>query len=117
MTDHYPDCIYEDIDESRPGWRYCICNRIRSHEIRLINRQCVWGEGECVNGCPSCKRMDELIAERAAGFKEGVKAARDAVAVYYPDTITTETGQGYEYALRQALAAIEALKGSDDANR
>lgn len=39
--------------------------------------ECVWGQGECVPDCPNCKRMDELIAERAAGYKEGYSAAMD----------------------------------------
>jgi len=35
------------------------------------NRECVWGEGECVPECPSCRRMDEMLKERAAGDREG----------------------------------------------
>lgn len=37
---------------------------------RWINPDCVWGEGECVPNCPSCKRMDALYAERYEGAKE-----------------------------------------------
>lgn len=37
------------------------------------NPDCVWGQGECVPDCPCCKRMDELIGERAAGYKEGLR--------------------------------------------
>ena len=36
-----------------------------------VNRECVWGEGECVPDCPSCRRMDEMLKERAAGDREG----------------------------------------------
>jgi hypothetical protein len=36
-----------------------------------VNPKCVWGEGECVPDCPSCNRMNEMIAERAVGDKEG----------------------------------------------
>jgi hypothetical protein len=35
------------------------------------NRECVWGEGECVPECPSCRRMNEMLKERAAGDREG----------------------------------------------
>jgi hypothetical protein len=36
-----------------------------------VNPKCVWGEGECVPDCPSCKKMDEMLAERAVGDREG----------------------------------------------
>jgi hypothetical protein len=35
------------------------------------NRECVWGEGECVPDCPSCRRIDEMLSERAVGDREG----------------------------------------------
>ena len=41
-----------------------------------VNPDCVWGEGECTPNCPSCKRMDELIGERSAGYKEGRRDER-----------------------------------------
>jgi len=45
-----------------------IIAKVRSE---YVNPECVWGEGECVPDCPSCKRMDEMLAERAAGDREG----------------------------------------------
>lgn len=35
MSDHLQECIYESIDESRAGWRYCICDRLRAYEQRV----------------------------------------------------------------------------------
>lgn len=39
--------------------------------LEYVNTECVWGEGECVLGCPSCIRMNEMLAERTAGDREG----------------------------------------------
>jgi hypothetical protein len=47
---------------------------------QYVNNDCGWGWGECVIGCPSCKRFDELVAERSAGYEEG-KAEAIAGAV------------------------------------
>ena len=41
------------------------------------NRECVWGEGECVPDCPSCRRMDEMLKERAVGDREGQRLMLD----------------------------------------
>jgi hypothetical protein len=45
-----------------------IIAKVRSE---YVNPNCVWGEGECVPDCPSCKRMNQMLAERAAGDREG----------------------------------------------
>lgn len=45
-----------------------IIAKVRSE---YVNPNCVWGEGECVPDCPSCKRMNEMLSERAAGDREG----------------------------------------------
>jgi hypothetical protein len=84
--------------------------------------ECVWGQGECVPDCPNCKRMDELIAERAAGYREGyaaaLDAARDAVAALPAYEVARlqpkPWGETYEYLQRAAaLAAIDALRGAE----
>ena len=49
----------------------CECELIAKVRAEYVNRECVWGEGECVPDCPSCRRMDEMLKERAAGDREG----------------------------------------------
>jgi hypothetical protein len=44
---------------------------VESIIAKIVNLRCVWGEGECVLDCPSCKRINEMLAERAAGDREG----------------------------------------------
>jgi hypothetical protein len=44
---------------------------VESIIAKIVNLKCVWGEGDCVLDCPSCKRMNEMLAERAAGDREG----------------------------------------------
>ena len=44
---------------------------VESIIAKVVNPKCVWGEGECIPDCPSCKRMNEMLAERAAGDREG----------------------------------------------
>ena len=68
------------------------------------NSDCAWGQGECVPDCPCCKRMDELIAERAAGYEEAV---RDCIAAVesMDDGGDTDT----RYILGSTAATLRAL--------
>ena len=52
----------------------------------VVNDDCVWGEGECIPDCPSCKRMDELYAERVAGARE----ERERIRRFIVGLTTTE---------------------------
>lgn len=61
----------------------------RDERAKHVNDNCLWGQGQCVPGCPSCKRMDDLYAERAAGaaderarIRAGVEELANKVA--YP---------------------------------
>lgn len=47
-------------------------------DTALTKHDCVWIMGECVPDCASCKRLDELLAERSAGYREGLKDMRKA---------------------------------------
>ena len=49
----------------------------RDERAKHVNDNCVWGQGKCVPDCPSCKRLDDLYAERVAGAQEAI---RDAVS-------------------------------------
>lgn len=53
-----------------PSWD-CDCDFIAKVRAEYVNPKCVWGEGECVPDCPSCRRMNEMLKERAAGDREG----------------------------------------------
>lgn len=44
-----------------------------------VNPDCVWGEGDCVPSCPTCKRLNDLMDERRAGYLDGLWMAREAV--------------------------------------
>lgn len=46
---------------------------------QFVNDNCVWGEGTCTPECPTCRQLDALYNERAAGGREGrVEALREA---------------------------------------
>lgn len=78
----------------------------RSDERALhVNDNCVWGEGECIPDCPSCRRMDDLYAERHAGFKEAI---RDAISVV--DALEDWRHCDDHAFCRMQAAAIAALK-------
>ena len=69
----------------------CLTNYQRGNDDMLAkvfnNPDCVWGEGECVPDCPSCRRLDELIAERAAGYKEAIRDCIAAVEAFDHDPL------------------------------
>jgi len=67
---------------------FCYCeliSRVRADErANYVNDTCCWGYAKCIADCPSCKRMDELIAERRAGYNEG---KRDMAGKYNSDPL------------------------------
>lgn len=72
---HDPLCGWHTKTGCFDGDDDCLeCAIIGRVRREYVNPDCVWGEGECVSGCPSCKRMDDLWAERGAGDREAVAA-------------------------------------------
>ena len=77
----------------------------------FANPACVWGEGECVPDCPSCRRLDELIGERAAGYKEAIQ---DCIAAVKAQPVATCDGYWVYIRRNETLTALRALGGSDE---
>jgi hypothetical protein len=75
----------------------------RDERAKFVNPNCVWGEGECIPGCPSCKRMDELISEREAGALEERKLIRTGVEAL---ATTDLTYFGMERVDKPAVLAV-----------
>ncbi len=89
----------------------CTCAEITTIREDMLakvfnNPDCVWGQGECVPDCPCCKRLDELIAERGAGYKEAVSDCITAVEMLEPETQFS----GPYQMRRAAVAALRALQ-------
>ena len=89
MSDHLPECGAND------GSMFCICDALRACEQRVLS---VAGPHNYSRG-------------RKDGYANGVQAARDAVAALL----------GWQHGIAMtaitkadALAAIDALRGSDD---
>lgn len=95
MTDHLPECLMSPALTVRP----CICPELRACEQRVRRR--VANDAEIVYA----------EVERAA-YAAGVQDARDAVAALTP--MRTLTGVR-TFSKREALAAIDALKGDTNA--
>lgn len=49
--------------------------------VQFVNDDCTWGAGPCIPGCPTCKRLDDLYAERVAGGVEALREARDVISL------------------------------------
>lgn len=87
MTDttHDPLCDSAKCTRCYGHFAYCSrcqceCELIARVRAEYVNPNCVWGMGECVPGCPSCKRMDDLINERQKGEEEGRADERECAA-------------------------------------
>lgn len=68
-------------------------------------------------------RPDPGISEKQAianhaiyrnGYAAGLTACRDAVQALMPDRVITAGGAGYAMSLKDALAAIDALRGESN---
>lgn len=61
-----------------------------------VNPECLWGQGECIPDCPSCKYMDMLWAEwwqgHSRGFDEGYHAAMKDFERYYNEYLRENNG-------------------------
>lgn len=87
--EHLPECIYERVDESRPGWRYCICSRLIDREQRVL---------------------DEVLPDvRYAAYEAGVQAAHGAVTELLDDE-DIKCCTDHTMPVRQALTAIDGLR-------
>lgn len=75
-------------------------------------KDCVWGQGECDPDCLNCKRLDELIAERAAGYAEGIRASIAAVEEMDGPAGSGPTTKTVTRA--DVLEILRELVGSDD---
>lgn len=79
--------------------------------------ECTWAHGGCPNGpeCLSCRRLDDLIAERAAGASEGYQWSIEAVAELR-DEFTAQFGADADRhtvnVLNAAIARIAANRAS-----
>jgi NAD-dependent dihydropyrimidine dehydrogenase PreA subunit len=85
-----------------------------------VNPDCVWGEGECVPDCPSCKRMDEMYSEWCRGYDAGesesltkaVQRFTSLPTTYHEFTRGDDMGRFYTEKLlvvdyKQGIAAIK----------
>lgn len=83
-------------------YRLAYIRGAEAERARHINPDCVWGEGECVPDCPSCKRMGDLYAERVAGAMEERTRIRAALMSLVPE----ETVFGLNVVSREALMRV-----------
>ena len=63
-------------------------------------------KGMCKPNCAACRRLTELITEWEYGYKQGLDAAREAVAAMNIDYMS----YGAVVQQDEALAAIDALR-------
>ena len=110
MTEHLPECNYK----KNPERNACICERLRACEKRVFAIHPEWiMTGLCKPDCAACRRLTELITEWEYGYKQGLDAAREAVAALVP----SEFWEGLEgrppqwwIVKAEALAAIDELR-------
>ena len=97
MSDHYPEC--PDQHSSHDGT--CICPQLRACEERVADD--IWGAIR--DG-----------SQYRSGFEAGLDAARESVAASDPywKVDDGETGDVFVMSVTAALAAIDALRGTDD---
>ena len=114
MIEHEPDCPQYGHTRRWAGrCVFCLVSEAsaKREKAKHVNDDCVWGEGECIPDCPSCKRMDELIAEREKGDIEG---QRDALAKAVSAVATFHKGSCRRYYAEDVCtcgleAAIKAV--------
>ena len=109
MTEHLPECPVERMLRSGKtvGSQTCICAALRACEQRVFAFHPEWTTtGMCKPDCAACRRLTELINERQDGYKEGLDAAREAVAAL----LAYESPMGPLIRTMAALAAIDALR-------
>lgn len=97
MTDHLPECDVLHIADDDDG-AFCICRQLRACEQRV--RDSILGN-----------YRSSIVYDN--GYEDGVHAARDAVAALPWKSDETDFSLGRADGLGKALAAIDALGGSD----
>ena len=70
---HDPLCFSDDDEYN------CRCDLIAlvraDQDAKYVNPSCMWGQAECIANCPNCNLLDQLYADRVAGYKEGYNDA------------------------------------------
>ena len=66
---HDPMCPVIPADQHFPDMG-CQCWLIAKVRAEYDNPSCAWGQAVCIPNCPTCRRLDALLAERSAGYAE-----------------------------------------------
>lgn len=105
---HDPLC---PILERRATCQCELIDNIRAdQDAKYVNPNCMWGQAECIPDCPNCNRLDQLYAERVAGYKEGCNdAIKSSIQIIENLPCRCDNGMDYCDGQTDAIEALEKL--------